>query len=162
MSIWSRLDPTREVRPEVLAVVDQLLTAGAVASVHYAGYAHEAVFRLLHHHLGTVFSVMDFPDRYHTGAAFFWEDGGDYPGPRRPAWLEGVQFYQEGWPGADLLIWDAPFRPGQLAAVISRRRPTHLLLVDEACSEASHPAYSWIVFPTYALGILESAAPAPE
>lgn len=160
---------TREARPQVLAAIDELLITGAVTSVHYAGYAHESVFRLLHRHLGTAFSVMDFADRYHTGVEFFWEEAdGDYPYPHRPDWLEGVLFYQEGVPNADLLIWDMPCsHPGQLAAIIDRsiashHQPTHLFLVDEACSEASHPAYSWAMFPFYALGTLKSAPiPAP-
>jgi len=145
----------------VLTVLDELLTTRAVTSVHYVGYAHEPVLRLLHRHLGTAFSVLDYPDRYNTGAAFFW-DGPDeddpYPYPGRPDWLNGVLFFQEGGPKKmDLLIWDMPFsHPGQLAAITERHRPTHLLLVDEACSEASHPAYSWVIFPTYALGILKS------
>ena len=147
-------DLTREARPEILAVIDDLLSSHAVSSVHYTGYAYEPILRLLHRHLGTSFSVMDMPDRYHTGAAFFWEGDEDYPGPARPDWLEDVPFYQEGFPDSDLLIWDTPWsHAGQLAAIIERRRPTHLLLVDEACS-ATHTAYSWALFPTYALGTL--------
>lgn len=94
--------------------------------------------------------------RPNTGAAFFWDGPDDYPGPCRPDWLEGVLFFQEGGPKKmDLLIWDVPFsHPDQLAAITERHRPTHLLLVDEACSAASHPAYSWVIFPTYALGTL--------
>ncbi len=157
MSIWDELDSTREARPEVLAALDELLTSRAVASVHYAGYAHEPVLRLLHRHFGNAFSVMDFPDRYGSGAAFFWEGDGDYPGPDRPDWLEGVPFWQEGVPDADLLIWDMPWsHPGQLSAITERHQPTYLLLVDEACSAASHPAYSWSIFPTYALGTLKT------
>ena len=157
MSIWNELDPTREARPEVLAALDELLTSRAVASVHYAGYAHEPVLRLLHRHLGTAFSVMDMPDRYETGAAFFWEDDGECPGPDRPDWLEGVQFLQEGVPDADLLIWDAPWSYAeQLSAITERHQPKYLLLMDEACSAASLPAYSWTKFPNYTLGSLES------
>lgn len=160
MSIWNDFDSTREARPEVLAVLDELLTSHAVKSVHYVGYAHEPVLRLLHRHLSTSFSVMDMPDRYETGAAFFWEGDDSYPGPARPDWLEGVSFYQEGIPNADLLIWDAPWSfSGQLSAITERHKPTHLLLVDEACSEASHPAYSWGIFPTYALGTLITRIP---
>jgi len=157
MSIWDELDSTRQARPEVLTVIDELLSARAVTSVHYAGYAHESVLRLLHRHLGTAFTVMDYPDRYSTGAEFFWEGEGGYPGPGRPDWLEGVAFCQEGIPAADLLIFDVPWSaPDQLSAILERHRPQHLLLADEACSGASHPDYSWAVFPRHAHGTLNS------
>ena len=100
---------------------------------------------------------MDMPDRYHTGAAFFPEGEADTPGPARPEWLAGVPFYEEGFPESDLLIWDTPWsHTEQLAAILKRHQPTHLLLVDEACSAATHPAYSWALFPTYALGTLKN------
>jgi hypothetical protein len=143
MSFWDELDSTREARPEVLTALDALFTSHTVTSAHYAGYAHEAVLRLLTRHLGTSFSVMDMPDRYGTGAAFFWEGDDDCPAPARPDWLEEVLFYQEGVPDADLFIWDVPWSyPEQFSAIIERHQPTHLLLVDEACSAAPHPAYS--------------------
>jgi hypothetical protein len=47
--------------------------------------------------------------------------------------------------------------PGELAAVSERHRTTHLLLVDEACSEATFPVYSWGIFLIYTLRNLENS-----
>ena len=157
MPLWDERDAGRTAPTGVLAIIERLLSTGAVTSVHYFGYAHESVLRLLHRHLGTAFTVTDYPDRYSTGAEFFWEGEGECPGPGRPDWLEGVAFYQEGIPDADLLIFDVPWSaPDQLSAILERHRPKHLLLADEACSGASHPDYSWAVFPRYAHGTLNS------
>jgi len=93
--------------------------------------------------------------RPNTGAAFFWDGLMTIPVPVVRL-AGGRPVLSGGWPKKmDLLIWDVPFsHPDQLAAITERHRPTHLLLVDEACSAASHPAYSWVIFPTYALGTL--------
>ena len=162
MPIWDKLDSTRTARPEVVAIIDELLKTHAIESVHYVGYAHEPILRLLHRYLGSAFTVMDFADRYHSGAAFLWEGPGDYPGQIRPDWLEGVSFYEEGAPDSELLIWDMPWtHHGQLSDIIKRHAPNCLLLVDEACAEALHPAYTWEVFPFCALGTVRTAlAPA--
>lgn len=158
MSIWDRLDPKREASPEVVAVLDGFLTAGTLTSVHYVGYAHEPILRVLHRHLGAAFSVTDIADRFGAGAQFFWEGDGDYPGQARPDWLEGILFYQEGIPRTDLLIWDAPWRdPEQCSAIVESRKPKHLLFADAACSVTPHPAYSWTFGPGYSLGTLTAS-----
>lgn len=155
MSSQDKFDSTRQAHPEFLAALDALLSTRAGILVHYVGYAHEPVLRLLLQHLGATFSVTDTYDRFRTGADFFWEDLEDRPGPGRPEWLAGVKFYYEGIPRIDLLLWDTPWRdPEQLFNLLKRRQPQRLLLVDEACSAASHPAYSWTLFPTHALGTL--------
>jgi hypothetical protein len=154
MSFRSGFDPEREAKAEFLALLEKLLGSGVVTSAHYVGYAHESILRLLQRHLGTGFSVMDMPDRFHTGAAFFWEE--DYPYPHeRPNWLEGVKFYQEGCPRADLFIRDVPWGSADpLSAIINLHPPTYVLLADEAIAAATHPAYTWTVLPACALGKL--------
>ena len=64
MSFQDQPDRTRVARPEVLAILDELLASGTIRSVFYVGYAYEAVLRLLHQHLGKNYSVMDWWDRW--------------------------------------------------------------------------------------------------
>jgi len=156
MPCWGDLDPTREAQAEVLAFLDQFLSDHAGISVHYIGYAHEPMLRILHRHLGIKFSVMDVPDRYSTGMSFFWEEeDGEFPGPARPEWLRGVPFYQEGAPEADLQIQDIRWRDsGQLAALVARH-PTYFLLIDEARFGAHVPEYSWTYGLHYSFGTLQ-------
>ena len=195
MSIWNELDPEREAKPEFLAFLDGLLTfrpgtlrqvdpdQGTISLearvggrpktlVHYMGYAHEPVLRLLHRHLGTNFSVMDIYDRFGIEKAACWEEDyfveGDskysrkYPGPDRPDWLVGVPFCFEGAPYAELLIvdwlWNYQDPLADLSSNIPYDQPAQILLADEACSAASHPDYTWFISQTYALGTRKSSA----
>jgi hypothetical protein len=49
----------------------------------------------------------------------FWHEEGDPEVPPRPAWLEGVPFYQEGMPfSVPLLITDLPFEKLPLAQTL--------------------------------------------
>jgi hypothetical protein len=149
-------DPNRSARPEVLEGLRQVLLRPCVASVHYGGYAHEPILRLLKEHFGTDFSVFDYWDRWLAGAAFFRESE-DGPCPQRPEWLEGVPFYVEGFPRTDLLIWDFGWlwpeawdwlkRGGRLL-------PFYVFLVDEAREAAAYPAYDWEHTEYYSLGVL--------
>jgi len=150
-------DPSKsEVAPEVVLFLEQLLATGAVGSAHYAGYAHEAVLRVLHRKFGTKFSVMDWCDRYGIGAAFFADSPDEVPASRRPEWLHGVAFSQEGRPRTDLLIWEGPWgEPSHSWEKLQWHRPKHLLLVGEAVAAAEHPDYQWTHFPGFAHGILE-------
>jgi hypothetical protein len=144
----NKKDKNRTERPEVLALVEQLLTSGDVRSAHYCGYAHEPLLRLLHRHLGTGFTVMDLWDRYGIEACWWWDEedyGMPCPGDRRPDWLEGVSFYFEGCPGGDLHIYDGPWYAEYLASLVERRspQPIYVVLAEEAVTCAGHADYIW-------------------
>jgi hypothetical protein len=160
-------DKKRVARPKVLAVIEKLVTTSRAKKVHYLGYAHEPVLRLLLKHVAKDrLVVTDRWDRYHTGAAFFWEgeEFGGLPCPGRPEWLEGVPFCQDGIPRADLLIWDVPVELPEavndyLHGQSSRQPPEFVLLVDEGCAIAGHPDYAWTIKDGYALGVRQVANP---
>jgi hypothetical protein len=149
VSASDQRDPTRTAKPEVVAALDALLASGGIRSAHYVGYAHEPILRVLHKHFGTQFSVMDYWNRFGIETEFDYDSGERIHENRRPDWLDGVSFYSEGGPAAELMIWDMPWHyPDQLSAIVAfkfKRPPTHLFLVDEACSEPLHPGYVWSI-----------------
>lgn len=71
-------------------------------------------------------SIMDMPDRWGTGFAFFYDEA-EFPGiqcPQHPDWLEGITSYQEGAPDCpDVWGQDWPWdRPHQMARIAIFRR----------------------------------------
>ncbi len=148
-------DKNRIAKPETLAVLQQLLATGDIKSAHYIGYAHEPILRLLIEHLGSSCSVGDYWDRYHCGAAFFADEDVVHLIPERPKWLEGIPFFFEGLPQADLYVQDVPL-DGDSCLTLLRRRgrlpPDYILLADEAKVCAGDPDYDWTITPDYALG----------
>jgi hypothetical protein len=151
-----RFDENRCADPEVVAALDALLASGSVKLAHYVGYAHEAILRVLHEHLGNAFSLMDYWNRYGVETELDWETGERVHESRRPDWLRDTRFFTEGGPTCpDLLIWDMPLSPERLLQVIDRpdmRRPVYLLLAHEARTAAGHPDYTWTIERTHALG----------
>ncbi len=147
-------DKSRTARPETLAILEELLANNEIRSAHYWGYAHEPILRLLVQRLGPKCSVMDYWDRYYCETAF-WDEGelGDSI-PDRPSWLEGVPFYFEGCPEAELYIYDMPLDAGSFARRLARQQPpNYILLTEEARTCAGHADYRWTETPFYALGV---------
>lgn len=142
--------------PDTLESLGQLFADKGLRSAHYSGSAHESILRVLSQHLGTAFSVTDFPDRYGTGAAFFWEGDQPAPVPAIPDWLEGVAFYHEGMPRTDLLVVDVRWFDNQrLLNMLSRRRIRHVFVNGPMPAEACHPAYVWSVMRDHGKGVLK-------
>ena len=131
----------------LIAQIMETVLASPFRAVHYIGGADEGLLRSLLAYRGRLeVTVMDMPDRWGTGACFWWEEGSPEP-PSRPDWLEGIPFYQEGAADHDILLrdwaWDYE---GQLAAMVAftgRRPPKLTLLFGQAELYAEHPEYAW-------------------
>lgn len=151
------MDKNRTANPAVLAALEELFKNHEIRSAHYWGYAHLPMLRFLVHRLGTECSVMDYWDRFHTGAAFLADDDVAALIPGRPDWLEGIAFYVEGTPTAELYILDAPLSSDSFAQCFLERShglpPNYILLADEARLLAGHPDYDWTRTPEYAVGV---------
>lgn len=117
-------------------------------SAHYIGNADRALIEGLVGIMGNEqVSIMDIPDRWKTGFAFFWDER-EFPRtpcPERPEWLSGVDCYQEGGPEPPyLLIRDTPWEHRlQLRRIIANhaRKDRHIpgvALIGEA-REVSFP-----------------------
>ncbi|CAN5888073.1 hypothetical protein BH11VER1_BH11VER1_06690 [soil metagenome] len=159
--------------PALVAHIIEVILASPFRTVHYSGAADEGLLRaLLADRERLEVSVMDMPDRWGTGYAF-WYDKAEFGNclPRaRPDWLEDVPFYQEGAPDHDIALHDWPWSSfDQLARIVAftGRRPSKLLLLFghadcnivgvEGISESGkwerkeilrpapihHPAYEW-------------------
>lgn len=117
---------------------------GAIASsghrtVHYTGAAGEGLLRaLLASEPKLELSVMDMPDRWKTGFAFWWDEREfpNTPCPERPEWLEDVPFYQEGAPDHEIAFrdwpWDSSDQLGKIIAFTGRKPPGMFILTGLA------------------------------
>ncbi len=120
---------------DLVARIMHVICASGLRSVHYTGAADEGLLRaLLSHQLKLEISVMDMPDHWGTGYAFWYDEvefGNCLP-RERPEWLEEVPFYQEGSPDHEIGIFDWPWGSSdQLERIVdfdSRRPPEVLIL----------------------------------
>jgi hypothetical protein len=122
-------------------------------TAHYVGNADRALIEGLSALMGKDgVSIMDMPDRWKTGFAFWWDEREfpDTPCPERPDWLEGISSYQEGAPDCpDLFIHESEWsRPNQLARILVFRRRKHglipnLALLGSAKETRRLNSYEW-------------------
>jgi hypothetical protein len=116
---------------ETISQILAAITSSGLRTVHYTGAANEGLLRaLVAHEPKLEVSVMDMPDRWGTGYAF-WYDEAEFGNclPRdRPAWLESIPFYQEGASDHEIGIrdwpWDSADQLEQIVAFTGRKPPT--------------------------------------
>ena len=107
------MNPIPDLPADVVSAVLAFARELGVGSAYYIGNADRALIEGLSGMLGKdAVSIMDMPDRWKTGFAFWWDER-EFPGtpcPERPDWLEGISSYQEGAPDPPyLLIRDTPW-----------------------------------------------------
>lgn len=124
---------------EVVELIICVIRSSGLHSVHYTGAADEGLLRaLLAHEPKLELSVMDMPDRWETGFAFFWDerDFGNNLATDRPEWLEGIPFYQEGAPDHEIAIrdwpWDSSDQLRKIVRFTGRKPPALLILIGDA------------------------------
>lgn len=126
-------------------VVSSILTFARkleVSSAHYIGNADRSLIKGLSEILGNdAVSIIDIPDRWKTGFAFFWDEHEfpNTPCPECPNWLKGITSYQEGGPNLSyLLIQDTPWNHRlQLRNIVEHKKKKNLsipgiVLIGEA------------------------------
>jgi hypothetical protein len=134
---------------QTLAIIRSELKRHAIQTLHYVGMADEGLICALKAELGPGITIMDYFDRWGGSARFF----GDSEGlalPPRPDWLEGVTCYQEGYPEADMLVFDlkgrdAEFLLRELLEKTPHRRPfRHVIVVTSAYTWCTRiPGHRW-------------------
>jgi hypothetical protein len=101
-----------DLPPEQVSTILALVQEHGIRSAHYVGNADRGLIEGLSGVLGKhAVSIMDMPDRWRAGAAF-WRDEHEYPGipcPERQEWLEDIACYQEGAPEHELALRDYPW-----------------------------------------------------
>lgn len=107
------MNPIPDLPAEVVSAVLAFARGCGCQSAHYIGNADRALIEGLAGIMGKDrVSIMDIPDRWKTGFAYFWDED-EFPGtpcPERPDWLEDIACYQEGAPDPPyLLIRDTPW-----------------------------------------------------
>lgn len=125
--------------PALIAQIMEIVLASPFRTVHYAGGADEGLLRaLLADRERLEVTVMDMPDRWETGYAFWYDErefGGRLP-RERPEWLEGVPFYQEGAEDHEIALRDCPWswqtQFDDIVAFDGRRPPGLVLLFKGA------------------------------
>lgn len=135
---------------ELVSQITSVIRASGLRTVHYTGHADEGLLReLLAIEPEISLSVMDMPDRWKTGFAFFWEER-DFPStpcPELPDWLEEVRFYQEGASDHEIAIrdwpWDSPDQLDRIVRFIGRPPPKLLIIFGEA--ETYGAGLEWVV-----------------
>lgn len=105
--------PIPDLPADVVSAILAYTRELGVSAAHYVGNADRALIEGLVGILGNDgVSIMDIPDRWKTGFAFWWDER-DFPNtpcPECPDWLEDVVCYQEGGPNPPyLLIRDTPW-----------------------------------------------------
>lgn len=142
------MNPIPDLPAGVVSAVLAFARELGVGSAHYIGNADRALIEGLSGMLGKdAVSIMDMPDRWKTGFAYFWDER-EFPGtpcPERPDWLEGIRSYQEGAPDPPYLLirdtpWDHRLQLRRIIAHYERmvRRIPGVALIGEA-SEVSLP-----------------------
>ena len=105
--------PIPDLPADVVSAILAYTRELGVSAAHYIGNADRALIQGLVGILGKDgVSIMDVPDRWKTGFAFWWY-GREFPitpCPERPDWLEDLACFQEGGPNPPyLLIRDTPW-----------------------------------------------------
>jgi hypothetical protein len=107
------MNPIPDLPADVVSAILAFARELGVRSAHYIGNADRALIEGLVGILGKDgVSIMDIPDRWKTGFAFWWDEREfpNTPCPECPDWLEGISSYQEGAPEPPyLLIRDTPW-----------------------------------------------------
>ena len=83
---------------DLVREIVEIIRSSGLRTVHYPGGADEGLLRaIIGHRPPLEVSVMDMPDRWGTGYAFFYEERevGNCLPRELPDWLEGIPFYQE-------------------------------------------------------------------
>lgn len=130
-------DPIPDLAPAAVEAVLAFARERRARSAHYVGNADRGLIEGLSGIVGKeALSIMDVPDRWKTGFAFWWDEA-EFPGipcPERPEWLEGISCYQEGAPDCpDLWIHDIAWSPrDQLAQILAFRSTKHGLIPNLA------------------------------
>ncbi len=160
--------PIPDLAPAVVEAVLGFARERGVRSAHYVGNADRGLIEGLTSIVGKeALSIMDMPDPWKTGFAFWWDER-EFPGipcPERPEWLEGISCYQEGGPDeADLMIWETPWnRASQLLRIIGFRRRRgyrpfpQVVLLGEARRICLAGIYEWKTGMGYDIGILKES-----
>lgn len=118
-----------------------------IRSAHYVGMADEGLIRALQAEPGLELSIMDYFDRW-GGSTRFFEGGEGLQMPPCPDWLQDVTCYHEGFPKADLLVWDLKTNPEDAELLqnelLSSLRFAHIVLFGRfARSATCNPNYVW-------------------
>ena len=156
--------------PELVARIMEIILSSGLRSVHYTGSADEGLLRAMIAHKPLLkVSVMDMPDRWGTGYAFWYDERefGNCLPRERPDWLDGVPFYQEGAPDHEVGIrdcpWDSARQFWKIVAFTGRRPPLIVIHFGKAdtvdayvCEDGEsrlsepvekrmidHPSYTW-------------------
>jgi hypothetical protein len=125
--------------PALIAQIMEIVLASPFRTLHYTGGADEGMLRaLLADRERLEVTVMDMPDRWETGYAFWYDErefGGRLP-RERPEWLEGVPFYQEGASDHEIALRDWPWESldqfDRIVAFTGCRPPKLVLLFGQA------------------------------
>lgn len=125
--------------PTVVELILSCIASSGYRTVHYTGAADEGLLRsLISHQPKLEVSVMDMPDRWGTGYAF-WHDEHQFPNclPReRPDWLECIPFYQEGAADHEIAIrdwpWDFSDQLDRIVRFTGRKAPSMLIILGLA------------------------------
>ena len=125
--------------PSAIDLILSCIKSSGYRTVHYTGAADEALLRaLLTDPSELEISVMDMPDRWGTGFAFFYDEREfpDNPPCDRPDWLDGIPFYQEGAPDHEIVIYDWPWtasdRIDRMVRLAGRKAPSMLIILGLA------------------------------
>jgi hypothetical protein len=146
-------DPIPDLAPALVEAVLAFARERGVRSAHYVGNADRGLIEGLTGIVGKeALSIMDYPDRWQTSFAFWWDER-EFPGipcPERPEWLEGISCYEEGGPACpDLWIHDIAWSPSrQLARILAFTNRKHglipnLALLGPARQTTRLKSYQW-------------------
>lgn len=136
-----------ERTPKYLKSLKCVLHTYQPKSVHYVGYAHEEILRLLISVIKIDYvSIMDYWNRYGIETEFDYDTGERVHESLLPKEFEKVNFYIEGGAESELLIWDMPWHyKSQLEKILKFRHPVpnYILLANEAMQVKLPLNYFW-------------------
>ena len=136
--------------PTLVNLVLEFARQHSLTSAHYWGYADQGLIEAFKNEPGFKFGVSDEYERWLSGLNFWGGDGIDISAEeyRTPAWLEGVQMFQEGMHDTHFLIYDlsAEAEPDEdrLDCLVSERDITHIALLRPEPMQSTKAAnFAW-------------------